>query len=74
MKHLALKQTVLSFCGILLLAGIIFPPPQTSAQEEVTTAIRRYKDREASTGYYEEYEVKPRHERPFDRDVFQTAI
>jgi hypothetical protein len=30
----------------------------------VASAIRRYKDREASTGYYEEYEVKPRRMTP----------
>jgi hypothetical protein len=40
-------------------------PASTAAQEEVTSAIRRYKDREASTGYYEEYEAMPRRQRPF---------
>ncbi|MFZ5447581.1 MAG: hypothetical protein ACOZFS_02965 [Thermodesulfobacteriota bacterium] len=35
------------------------------AQEEVTSSLRRYKDRESSTGYYEEYEAKPRRMRPF---------
>jgi hypothetical protein len=34
------------------------------AQEEVASAFRRYKDREVSTGYYEEYEVMPRRTRP----------
>ena len=34
------------------------------AQEEVASALRRYKDREVSTGYYEEYEVLPRRQRP----------
>jgi hypothetical protein len=34
------------------------------AQEEVASAIRRYKDREVSTGFYEEYEVLPRRQRP----------
>ena len=33
------------------------------AQEEVASAIRRYKDREVSTGFYEEYEVLPRRQR-----------
>ena len=48
------------------LLGIIaaFPPPAV-AQEEVTSAIRRYREREASTGLYEEHEVKPRRMRPF---------
>jgi hypothetical protein len=35
-------------------------PAAVPAQEEVTSALRRYKDREKSTGYYEEYEAKPR--------------
>lgn len=45
--------------------AILFLPPPASAQEEVASAIRRYKEREASTGYYEEYEVRPRRQRPF---------
>jgi len=40
-------------------------PTGAPAQEEVTSSVRRYKDREASTGYYEEYEAKPRRMRPF---------
>ena len=32
-------------------------------QEEVASAIRRYKEREYSTGYYEEYEALPRSSR-----------
>ena len=45
--------------------AILLLPPPASAQEEVASAIRRYKEREASTGYYEEYEVRPRRQRPF---------
>jgi hypothetical protein len=44
---------------------ILLRPPASSAQEEVASALRRYKDREASTGYYEEHEVRPRNGRPF---------
>lgn len=47
-----------------VLAGALLFPAGAMAQEEVTSAIRRYKDREASTGYYEEYEAKPRRQRP----------
>jgi hypothetical protein len=49
----------------LAAGAILLLPPPASAQEEVASAIRRYKDREASTGYYEEYEVRPRRQRPF---------
>jgi hypothetical protein len=45
--------------------AILLLPPVASAQEEVASAIRRYKDKEASTGYYEEYEARPRRVRPF---------
>jgi hypothetical protein len=44
--------------GALLVAGVVW------AQEEVASSIRRYKQYEASTGYYEEYEVRPLRQRP----------
>ena len=57
-------RAVLFFCAAILAAGVMLLPP-AAAQDEVVSAIRRYKDREASTGYYEEYEAKPRRESPF---------
>ena len=51
---------------VTVAAGVLFAlPPPAASQEEVASAIRRYKDRETSTGYYEEYEVRPRRQRPF---------
>jgi len=47
-----------------LLAGVMLLANTASAQEEVASAIRRYKAYEASTGYYEEYEVLPRRQLP----------
>jgi hypothetical protein len=47
-----------------LLGAMVLWPPAAPAQEEVTSSIRRYKERELSTGYYEDYEVKPRRQRP----------
>ena len=58
--RLASRWLALAILGALLL---LLEP--AAAQEEVASSIRRYKDREASTGYYEEYEVKPRRQRPF---------
>ena len=49
----------------IVLSGLTLWPPEGICQEEVASALRRYKDREASTGYYEEYEVRPRRQRPF---------
>ena len=65
MKKKTAIRAVLFLCAALLAAGVMLLPPPAAAQDEVTSAIRRYKDREASTGYYEEYEAKPRRERPF---------
>ncbi len=54
MKQVINIRTVLIASGAAFLAGLILLPAIASAQgEEVSSAIRRYKDREASTGYYE---------------------
>jgi hypothetical protein len=58
--RLASRWLAISMLGVLL----VLPEPAV-AQEEVASSIRRYKDREVSTGYYEEYEVRPMRERPF---------
>jgi hypothetical protein len=50
--------------GTMAAGAILIAPPFAPAQEEVTSAIRRYKQYEYSTGYYEEYEAKPRRQRP----------
>lgn len=50
---------------VLALGCVLFAAGMAPAAEEVASAIRRYKEREASTGYYEAYEVLPRRERPF---------
>lgn len=48
-----------------ILLGILLVAVTAQAAEEVASAIRRYKAYETSTGYYEEYEVLPRRQRPF---------
>jgi hypothetical protein len=50
--------------AITMLPVLLLLPEPTPAQEEVTSAIRRYKQYEVSTGYYEQYEARPRHQRP----------
>lgn len=49
--------------GVLVL-GLMFAGDFATAQDEVASSIRRYKAYEASTGYYEDYEVLPRRQRP----------
>jgi hypothetical protein len=65
MKQTTPGRSVLILFGILLLAEFVYIPQPVFAQEEVASAIRRYKDLEVSTGYYEEYEAKPRRQIPF---------
>lgn len=49
--------------GFAVLA-IVLPGLSWAQGEEVASAIRRYRDREVSTGFYEQYEVKPRRMAP----------
>jgi hypothetical protein len=51
--------------GAVVLGAMLVVPEKAPAQEEVTSAIRRYKQYEVSTGYYEEYEARPQRQRPF---------
>jgi hypothetical protein len=48
----------------VVIYGLLGWPPPANAQEEVASEIRRYRDREASTGFYEEFEVLPRRQVP----------
>jgi len=57
------KKTVFSLATTVLLALILLASLAFS-QEEVASPIMRYKQYEASTGYYEEYEVLPQRRRP----------
>ncbi len=52
---------------IILLALLVFfflPALSFGQGEEVASYTNRYKQYEVSTGYYEQYEMKPRHESP----------
>ena len=58
------KIVIIFFTAATLLTFLTVPSDRAVAQEEVVSSILRYKDRETSTGYYEEYEVIPgRHSR-----------
>lgn len=64
MKKMSRVTMVIVGVGVAVLLGVLVLPSVAPAQEEVTSAITRYKEREVSTGYYEEYEVMPRRQRP----------
>lgn len=61
-KH-ALTTAPMVFRMAMIMAFLLLPDI-LPAQDEVASAIRRYKEYEVSTGYYEEYEVLPRRQRP----------
>lgn len=52
-------KSIRTRAAIMVLPVLLFLSGTAAAQEEVASAIRRYKERELSTGYYEAYEVKP---------------
>lgn len=62
-RVMSTKIAVISVAAVLLVE-LLGLPALSPAQEEMASAIRRYKDREVSTGYYEEYEALPRRQRP----------
>ena len=47
---------------LILLALLLLPAQSFGRGEEVASYISRYKQYEVSTGYYEQYEARPRHE------------
>lgn len=65
MKRPLIQAVLWSCVALMVTTGCIILSSPAFAQDEVASAIRRYKDREVSTGYYEEYEVKPRRQRAF---------
>ena len=60
--EITLRIVVWLLLGLLVLMTL--PGTAWAQGEEVASAIRRYKEYEVSTGYYEEYEVKPRRSLP----------
>ena len=69
MKPLLRTRNVLILALGIVVAGLWMMPASVSAQEEVASALRRYKESEVSTGYYEEYEVRPRHQRAGEHEL-----
>lgn len=58
------RTSLLCCLATPLILGMLLSGNPAYAQDEVASAIRRYKAYEASTGYYEEYEVLPKRQRP----------
>ena len=57
------KNIAVFWAVIALMVQALALPALVAAQEEVASSLRRYQDREASTGDYEEYEVLPSRQR-----------
>jgi hypothetical protein len=64
MKRVMSTNIAVISVAAVLLVELLGLPALSPAQEEVASAIRRYKYREVSTGYYEEYEALPHRQRP----------
>jgi hypothetical protein len=64
MGRTSVTPMIVVLLAALTVGAALLLPTTVSAQEEVASALRRYKEREASTGYYEEYEVRPRRIKP----------
>jgi hypothetical protein len=64
MKPMVSPRIAVICAAAALLMDLLVLPGRGLAQEEVASSFRRYKEREASTGYYEETEVSPRGGRP----------
>ncbi len=52
------------YLASVIILGVAVAVNPSLAQDEAASAIRRYKAYEASTGYYEDYEVLPKRQRP----------
>ena len=55
----------LRYLALLIVSLATLSPAAVFAQEEVASGYYKYREREMSTGYYEEYEVMPRGQSPF---------
>jgi hypothetical protein len=64
MTRITYKSIAVLWSLIALLIQTLVLPALVVAQEEVASSLRRYKEREVSTGYYEEYEVLPGRQKP----------
>lgn len=60
----SIEQILYGLSG-LMIAQFLLIPGESLAQKETASPFLRYKGREASSGYYEEYEAVPRKTRPF---------
>ena len=58
------RSKIVLLAAAVLQIILLFLADMGLAQEEVASAIRRYKEREFSTGYYEEYEASPQRRAP----------
>lgn len=62
-SEITLRIVIWLLLGLLVFMTLL-PGTVWAEGEEVASAIRRYRQYEVSTGYYEEYEVKPRRMAP----------
>ncbi|WP_457552656.1 hypothetical protein [Desulfobacula sp.] len=57
-----ISRTIVWIISFAMLAMLLLPALSLGQGEEVTSYISRYKQNEVSSGYYENYEARPRHQ------------
>ncbi len=66
-NSMTIRRTIARIVTMTLSASLFLPALLFGQGEEVTSFINRYKQYEVSTGYYEQYEMKPGHENSLVR-------
>ena len=64
MNNGAFKHLLVGWMIGLAIVVVVADARQADAQEEVASSLRRYKNREVSSGFYEQYEVRPTRLQP----------
>lgn len=59
-----ISHMIIRIVPLVLIASLILPALCLGQGEEVASFINRYRQYEVSTGYYEQYEMKPGHDSP----------
>ncbi|WP_033399143.1 hypothetical protein, partial [Desulfospira joergensenii] len=66
-KSTNISSMIIRIVPLIMIAFLTLPALCSGQGEEVTSFINRYRQYEVSTGYYEQYEMKPGHDSPLVR-------
>lgn len=66
-SSISINSVIIRILPLVLMLSLTLPALCWGQGEEVASFINRYRQYEVSTGYYEQYEMKPGHESPLVR-------